>query len=124
MQSVPSTMFVYFCVVLATTTLIHSGHSFTAQVQVTKSRTPAASALYGKRERALNKVKKIFNKDDKDTPAAAAEETTDSNLPIDRQQVKLSNSRAKDLAKKYKDIDDVGERAFQVLVDLKMVGRS
>lgn len=37
-------------------------------------------------------------------------------------KVKLSSGKAKGLAKKYKDIDDVGERAYQILVDLKMVG--
>jgi len=86
-------------------------------VQVTNSRT--TSALFGKRERALKKVKKIFKGGD-NTPVAADE--TDSNAPS--QKVKLSDGRAKDLAKKYQDIDDLGERAYQVLVDLKMVGRS
>ena len=114
MQSVSSTIFVYFCLALATT-LVYSGHSFTAQVQVTNSRT--TSTLFGKRERALKKVKKIFKGDN--TPVA---DETDSNVPS--QQIELSNGRAKDLAKKYKDIDDLGERAYEVLVDLNMVGRS
>ena len=62
----------------------------------------------------MKKVKKIFNADD---------------VPVDepvevQTKVKLSNSKAKGLAKKYSEIDDLEERAFQILVDLKMVGRS
>lgn len=76
--------------------------------------------MFGKRERAMKKVKKVFRGDD-DKPVEGAE--TQSNFPMDGKQVKLSDGRAKDLAKKYEDIDDLGERCFQILVDLKMVGK-
>lgn len=69
----------------------------------------------------MKKVKKIFKGDDEVVEVA---ETPKKKNPNEGQKVKLSNSRAKDLAKKYEDIDDLEERAYQVLTDLKMVGRS
>lgn len=97
---------------------VYSGHAFTSQVQLSNSRK-TSSAIFGKRDRALKKVKKIFKSDDEKVEP----EETQSNFS-DGQKVKLSNGRAKELAKKYKDIEDLGERTFQILVDLNMVDRS
>lgn len=66
----------------------------------------------------MKKVKKIFKSEDDE-----AKPESQSNFD-EGQKVKLSNGRARDLAKKYEDIDDLGERTFQILVDLKMVGNS
>lgn len=68
----------------------------------------------------MKKVKNIFKGDDQ----LVGVSETQSNFPNEGQKVKLSNGRAKDLAKKYREIEDLEERAFQILVDLKMVGRS
>ena len=98
---------------------LYVGQAFTAKAPLTKSRQ-GTSAMYGKRERALKKVKKIFWGDDMQVEAGGKQSTT----PFDGQKVKLSNGRAKNLAEKYKDIDDLEEKTFQVLVDLNMVGKS
>jgi len=63
----------------------------------------------------IKKIKKLFR---------GTSSKTESNFPADGTMVKLSSGRAKELAKKYADIDDVGERAYQILVDLDMVGKS
>ena len=107
---------VSFCLLLASIA-VYSGHAFTSQVQLTNSRK-TSSAIFGKRDRALKKVKKIFKSDDE------AVEAIETQSNFSDEKVKLSNGRAKELAKKYKDIEDLGERAFQVLVDLNMVDRS
>lgn len=104
---------------LVTSITMYSGHAFTSQVKLANSKQ-TSSAIFGKRARAMKKVKKIFKGDDEVADVAE----TQTNFPNEGQKVKLSNSRAKDLAKKYQDIDDLEERAFQVLTDLKMVGRS
>lgn len=73
--------------------------------------------MFGKRAKLKKKVKKIFKGEDEEGAQ------TQSNFD-EGQKVKLSDGQAKSLAKKYKDIDDLGERTFQILVDLKMVGNS
>ena len=77
--------------------------------------------MFGKRSKLKKKVKKIFKGDGEE--GAAAKPQTQSNFD-EGQKVKMSNGQAKNLAKKYKDIDDLGERTYQILVDLKMVGNS
>jgi len=107
------------CLVLAAT-LFHSGNAFTGQAQLANTRTPSTE-LYGKRARAMKKVKKILGKDEEVVEEAVAAVAP---KPVAAgNKVKLSSGRAKDLAKKYEKIDDLGERAFQVLLDLNMVGR-
>ena len=95
------------------------GNAFTAQPSLRNSRQ-TTSAIFGKRQRALKKVKRIFKGNDKPVEV----EETKPKVTFQGEKVKLSNGRAKDLAKKYKNIDDLEEKTFQVLVDLNMVGRS
>ena len=94
----------YLCLVLAS--IACYSHAFTSQSVNTGTTT--STALFGKRQRAKNKIKKILGGDVE--PVAT--------------KVKLSDGKAKGLAKKYKQIDDVGERAYQILLDLGMVGSS
>jgi len=98
---------------------VHVGHAFTQKSPLRKSRH-TQSAIFGKRERAMKKVKRIFKGSDKPVEV----EEGKSNFAFDGQKVKLSDGKAKDLARKYEDIDDLEEKTFQVLVDLKMVERS
>eukprot|EP00536_Pseudo-nitzschia_multiseries_P009048 jgi/Psemu1/306265/fgenesh1_kg.245_\ len=122
MKSVSSiTAILLLALVLA---LFNTGYSFQASLNAPNSRS-LTTELFGKRAKIAKKVKKIFGGDGDDegaVPVPVAE--PDSNFPVSGKKIKMSNGRAKDLAKKYKDIDDIGERAFQILVDLKMVGRS
>ena len=95
---------VYFCLLLVSVA-VYSGQAFTAQVQPTGSRS---TALFGKRQKVKNAFKKAFGADvSEELPAAT--------------KVKLSNGKAKGLAKKYKDIECMEEKTYQILVDLKMV---
>mmetsp|Transcript_20147 Transcript_20147/g.41515 ORF Transcript_20147/g.41515 Transcript_20147/m.41515 type:complete len:107 (+) Transcript_20147:180-500(+) len=99
----------YICLLLASIA-VFSGHAFTSQSVNTRT---TSSALFSKRKKLKNSVKKIFKTEVEETPKKIEPPQT---------KVKLSSGKAKGLAKKYKDIDDVGERAYQILVDLKMVG--
>lgn len=94
---------VYFCLLLVSIA-VYSGQAFTSQVQSTTSQS---TALYGKRQKLKTAVKNIFGGVDEQVPTAT--------------KVKLSDGKAKGLAKKYKDIDCLEEKAYQILVDLKMV---
>mmetsp|Transcript_27948 Transcript_27948/g.75974 ORF Transcript_27948/g.75974 Transcript_27948/m.75974 type:complete len:116 (-) Transcript_27948:3062-3409(-) len=109
-----STAFLCLALILASS---HICHSFQPAIINPNSRA-ATTELYGKRARIVKTVKKIFR--DTEVGEVAVPEP-DSNFPINGRKIKLSNDRAKDLAKKYEDIDDLGEKAFQILVDLKMV---
>eukprot|EP00532_Pseudo-nitzschia_australis_P005217 CAMPEP_0168192902 /NCGR_PEP_ID=MMETSP0139_2-20121125/18301_1 /TAXON_ID=44445 /ORGANISM="Pseudo-nitzschia australis, Strain 10249 10 AB" /LENGTH=108 /DNA_ID=CAMNT_0008116183 /DNA_START=133 /DNA_END=459 /DNA_ORIENTATION=+ len=105
--------------------LVNTGHAFQAQLRVPDRRT-APTELFGKRAKIAKTVKNIFGNDgaEGEAPVAAAAAAVETeSKPSSGKKVKLSNGRAKDLAKKYKEIDDIGERAFQILVDLKMVGK-
>ena len=82
---------------------IHSD-AFAPPLQSTTS-LKTSTAIYGKRERAVNKVKKMFG----------VEAETKS-------KVKLSDGKAKGLARKYQNIDCLEEKSYEVLKDLKMVG--
>ena len=85
---------------------VYSAQAFTSQqVQSNNSRS---TALYGKRQKFKNMVKSLFGSDDSEGVPAAG-------------KVKLSNGKAKGLAKKYETIDCLEERTYQVLLDLKMV---
>lgn len=92
---------VYLCLLLVSIA-VYSGQAFTSQVQSNASRS---TALFGKRK-ALKKL--LFGGVDEQAPAPAT-------------KVKLSNGKAKGLAKKYKDIECLEEKTYQILVDLKMV---
>lgn len=108
-----------FCLALAVASIaVYHGNAFTTQLPSTNCRT-TSSALFGKRAKAKKIVKKIFRVSD-DKPIEVVEDVQ-SNFPADGQKVKLSNGRAKDLAKKYRNIECLEERTYQVLVDLKMV---
>jgi len=102
-----------YCYFLLATTLVFSGHSFTVVVSRKCTRSSPTSVLYGKNP--IKKIKKLFR---------GTSPKSESNFPADGKMVKLSSGRAKELAKKYADIDDVGERAYQMLIDLDMVGKS
>lgn len=121
MQST-STITAIFLLTLALV-LVNTGHAFQAQLRVPNCRS-APTELFGKRAKIAKTVKNIFGNDggEDEAPVAAAVVEADSK-PNSGKKVKLSTGRAKDLAKKYKEIDDIGERAFQILVDLKMVGK-
>eukprot|EP00534_Pseudo-nitzschia_fraudulenta_P003871 CAMPEP_0201117588 /NCGR_PEP_ID=MMETSP0850-20130426/1561_1 /ASSEMBLY_ACC=CAM_ASM_000622 /TAXON_ID=183588 /ORGANISM="Pseudo-nitzschia fraudulenta, Strain WWA7" /LENGTH=116 /DNA_ID=CAMNT_0047382025 /DNA_START=89 /DNA_END=439 /DNA_ORIENTATION=+ len=110
------------CLLLAAA-LFSSGNAFAPAPIASNNNVASSSALFGKRAKVVKKVKQIFRSDGDDSPVAAVAEVQ-SNFPVDGKKVKLSNGRAKDLAKKYQDIEDLGERAFEVLVDLNMVVRS
>jgi hypothetical protein len=92
------------------TIAVFSAHAFTSQV--TNGRE-TSTALFGKRE----KVMRFFFGGDK-TPV----KETQPSFATDK--VKLSNGKAKGLAKKYKNIDCLEERTYQVLLDLNMVGKA
>jgi hypothetical protein len=44
-----------------------------------------------------------------------------ANFPVDGKKVKISAEKTEELSQKYKSIDDVGERAYQVVMDLELV---
>ena len=44
-----------------------------------------------------------------------------ANFPVDGKKVNLSAEKTEALSQKYQDIDDVGEKAYQVLMDLELV---
>uniref|UniRef100_A0A7S0F760 Uncharacterized protein n=1 Tax=Pseudo-nitzschia arenysensis TaxID=697910 RepID=A0A7S0F760_9STRA len=77
------------------------GHAFAPQSA--NSRT-TSTALFGKRQAFKNNIKKLFGKSEEPTAT----------------KVKLSN--AKGMAKKLDKIDDLEEKTYQMLKDLKMVG--
>jgi len=109
-----------------------------------------ATQLYGKRKRIKKKIKEIIGaggggdggapEGDEAAAAAVADETTpmpvstvevgtttpspsvvDTTNGSEGKKVKLSERKANQLSKKYEDIDNLEERAYQVLVDLGMV---
>lgn len=44
-----------------------------------------------------------------------------ANFPVDGKKVNLSAEKSEALSQKYQDIDDVGEKAYQVVMDLELV---
>jgi hypothetical protein len=44
-----------------------------------------------------------------------------ANFPLKRKKITLSAEKAEELSKKYEGINDVGERAFNMLLDLDLV---
>ena len=102
--------------------------------------------LYGKRKRIKKKIKEIIGAggggdggapEGEEAAAAVADETTpmpvevvtttpspsvvDTTNGSEGKKVKLSERKANQLSKKYEDIDNLEEQAYQVLVDLGMV---
>jgi hypothetical protein len=45
----------------------------------------------------------------------------EANFPLNGKKIKLSVEKAEELSRKYEAIDDVGERAFNILLDLELV---
>ena len=95
---------VYFCLLLVSVA-VYSGQAFTSQVQPTGNRS---TALFGKRQKVKKAFKKVFGAEESEGEPAAT-------------KVKLSDGKAKGLAKKYENIECMEEKAYQILVDLKMV---
>ena len=95
---------IYFSLLLALIA-VYSAHAFTSQQAQSTSRS---TALFGKRQKVKNMFKSLFGGDDSEGVPAAG-------------KVKMSNGKAKGLAKKYQGIDDLEEKTYQILVDLKMV---
>jgi hypothetical protein len=44
-----------------------------------------------------------------------------ANFPVNGKKVKLSPKKTEELSKKYGDIDDVGDLAYEIIKDLKLV---
>lgn len=126
---------------VGTTPAIHPSWS-TATAPTRKHPTQ----LYGKRKRIKKKIKEIIGAggggdggapEGEEAAAAVADETTpmpvevvtttpspsvvDTTNGSEGKKVKLSERKANQLSKKYEDIDNLEEQAYQVLVDLGMV---
>lgn len=128
---------------VGTTPAIHPSWS-TATAPVPTRKHP--TQLYGKRKRIKKKIKEIIGAggggdggapEGEEAAAAVADETTpmpvevvtttpspsvvDTTNGSEGKKVKLSERKANQLSKKYEDIDNLEEQAYQVLVDLGMV---
>ena len=130
---------------VGTTPAIHPSWS-TATAPVPTRIHP--TQLYGKRKRIKKKIKEIIGaggggdggapEGDEAAAAAVVDETTpmpkvevgtttpspsvvDTTNGSEGKKVKLSERKANQLSKKYEDIDNLEEQAYQVLVDLGMV---
>ena len=128
---------------VGTTPAIHPSLS---TVTVTASTRIHPTQLYGKRKRIKKKIKEIIGAggggdggapEGEEAAAAVADETTpmpvevvtttpspsvvDTTNGSEGKKVKLSERKANQLSKKYEDIDNLEEQAYQVLVDLGMV---
>jgi len=44
-----------------------------------------------------------------------------ANFPVNGKKVKISAEKSKELSQKYEEIDDIGEKAYQVVMDLELV---
>jgi len=50
--------------------------------------------------------------------------TVTANFPLNGKKIKLSTEKSEELSRKYQNITDVEEKAFQVLLDLELVTKS
>ena len=62
------------------------------------------------RRNPFRRIKNLFRK-----PKVTA------NFPVEGKKVKMSAEKEEELFQKYKDIDDVEEKAYQVVMDLELV---
>ena len=69
----------------------------------------STTAVFSKRKKLAQSLKNIFKK-----PKTTANFDTEK-------KVKLSNARAAELAKKYETMDNIEDKAFNVLLDLDLV---
>jgi hypothetical protein len=73
------------------------------------SKGPIATSLHAVRN-PFQAIRNVFRK-----PQVSA------NFPVNGKKVKLSAEEIEELSRKYGDIDDVGDLAFEVIKDLKLV---